>query len=866
MGRAPNPGAPQRVSAHVVPKAPAFPAPAPPDALAVPVAYEEDEKTTIESGGWDEEVSTTVEQGEVADKLRALGLDQTRRPNTGITSTNGDSVTDEPTVDDQRGAAALAMLPPPKIARLVITQGNDLGQAIEVRPGKTYTIGRGIDNDLVLTDMTVSRKHFDLRNDDGAWVLADRGSGNGTLINSHLEDAPFVLATGDVIEIGNTTFRFEQPNGIPREPPSYDGGADEDIEPSTMSATPMAEPPEAATPDRLVTPVSRPKTLPPPAPRTRPRPPSNRPGSGYGLERPGQSSRPMTIPPIAIAVATAPTIGPAQLPGLPLPLPGTTLPLPQMANRPSMQPSALLEPPLKSMATTMPGQGPTMQAAHPARFPFAYSPGLGGPRQSGELPRQRQSAILPGVAVVPSTPGREAPSTALVQPIAYTNGHSAMVARQPYTPPQARTRRMKIALAAAAVALFAAIATIAIVRGSSGDATPPGATAKPPDRNGATGPAVESGRDAKVTRSAEPPGNIKAAASRTPQPTATTAAGPPAGKPDKITPIVTPIVTAPASGSATTAAAPVPVPSPPAATRSAQLPPSSPATTSTSSATTAAAPPARPAAADKSSSSPQPSIAVAPKITGSSAAPQPDRVAAAAPERKPPRRSDRSDRSDRNEKKLEKRSPPKDDRADKIEIESQPPRKHSGRTLQDIKSDAGVLYRRKDFSGAAGIASAGAASMTGIDAQELKTMAAIYLQLGKTYSIGMAPGTKPTDAFVALNRAVNFDREVGGAYVAEMQEKLVVVASRAAMLYMAAKDYEAAFQAVKASDSLGSTSPSNKTVRDKLDTVAGDLYRSAQSELSSDRESAKQKLRQILNMVEPKNPLHAKASKLLNGP
>ena len=86
------------------------------------------------------------------------------------------------------------------------------------------------------------------------------------------------------------------------------------------------------------------------------------------------------------------------------------------------------------------------------------------------------------------------------------------------------------------------------------------------------------------------------------------------------------------------------------------------------------------------------------------------------------------------------------------------------------------------------------------------------------------------------------------------------------MLYMAAKDYEAAFQAVKASDVLGSTSPSNKTVRDKLDAVAGDLYRSAQSELASDRESAKQKLRQIRAIIDPRNPLHAKATKLLNGP
>src|SRR3954469_8801666 len=153
MGRAPNPGAPQRVSAHVVPKAQAF-------------SEDEEEKTTIESG-WEEEASTTVEQGEVADKIRALGLgrESSRRPNTNITSTNGGSM-DEPTVDDQRGAAALAMLPPPIIARLVITAGNDSGQSLEVRPGKTYTIGRGIDNDLVLTDIAVSRKHFDIRNEN----------------------------------------------------------------------------------------------------------------------------------------------------------------------------------------------------------------------------------------------------------------------------------------------------------------------------------------------------------------------------------------------------------------------------------------------------------------------------------------------------------------------------------------------------------------------------------------------------------------------------------------------------------------------------------------------------------------------------
>ena len=99
---------------------------------------------------------------------------------------------------------------------------------MEIRPGKTYTIGRGIDNDIVLTDIAVSRKHFDLRNDDGSWVIVDRGSGNGTVVNGNLEDNPFMLANGDVIEIGNTTFRFELPNGPARVLPTYDVSLDDD--------------------------------------------------------------------------------------------------------------------------------------------------------------------------------------------------------------------------------------------------------------------------------------------------------------------------------------------------------------------------------------------------------------------------------------------------------------------------------------------------------------------------------------------------------------------------------------------------------------------------------------------------------------
>jgi len=54
-------------------------------------------------------------------------------------------------------------------------------------------------------------------------------------------------------------------------------------------------------------------------------------------------------------------------------------------------------------------------------------------------------------------------------------------------------------------------------------------------------------------------------------------------------------------------------------------------------------------------------------------------------------------------------------------------------------------------------------------------------------------------------------------------------------------------------------------VRDKLEEIAGELYRSASSELATDPDGAKKKLRQIQGMVDQKNPLFGKAAKLLNG-
>jgi len=65
---------------------------------------------------------------------------------------------------DRRLTAAqnpnLAYRSPQNAARLVITQGNESGKSSISNPAKTYTVGRGIENDVVLTDIAVSRKHL----------------------------------------------------------------------------------------------------------------------------------------------------------------------------------------------------------------------------------------------------------------------------------------------------------------------------------------------------------------------------------------------------------------------------------------------------------------------------------------------------------------------------------------------------------------------------------------------------------------------------------------------------------------------------------------------------------------------------------
>ncbi len=73
------------------------------------------------------------------------------------------------------------------------------------------TLGRDKNNDVILTDLLVSRNHAMVRRlGEGDYYLIDSGSSNGTLVNGLRVSGPTQLRNGDRITIGRTEFVFEQ--------------------------------------------------------------------------------------------------------------------------------------------------------------------------------------------------------------------------------------------------------------------------------------------------------------------------------------------------------------------------------------------------------------------------------------------------------------------------------------------------------------------------------------------------------------------------------------------------------------------------------------------------------------------------------
>jgi pSer/pThr/pTyr-binding forkhead associated (FHA) protein len=122
---------------------------------------------------------------------------------------------------DEELALALGELPE-STAMVVVKRGPNAGSKF-VLDTDVIRAGRHPDSDIFLDDITVSRRHAEIRRTGEGYIVRDAGSLNGTYLNrERIDEAP--LANGDELQIGK--FRLVFFEGSAPELPFSAAGAD----------------------------------------------------------------------------------------------------------------------------------------------------------------------------------------------------------------------------------------------------------------------------------------------------------------------------------------------------------------------------------------------------------------------------------------------------------------------------------------------------------------------------------------------------------------------------------------------------------------------------------------------------------------
>jgi DNA-binding NtrC family response regulator len=91
--------------------------------------------------------------------------------------------------------------------QLTVVSGNQSGKSIEVNK-PSFTVGKGDECDLVIADPTVSRHHFTIEQNAGAYLIRDNASTNGTWIDQfRIREA--WLRPGVVVRAGQVQLKLE---------------------------------------------------------------------------------------------------------------------------------------------------------------------------------------------------------------------------------------------------------------------------------------------------------------------------------------------------------------------------------------------------------------------------------------------------------------------------------------------------------------------------------------------------------------------------------------------------------------------------------------------------------------------------------
>jgi pSer/pThr/pTyr-binding forkhead associated (FHA) protein len=85
------------------------------------------------------------------------------------------------------------------------------GTSFSLQP--VTSIGRSPSNTIFIADTYASSQHALLAWREGHWWLEDRDSRNGTKLNGEPVEGPVIVATGDLISVGQTKLRLEVDDG-----------------------------------------------------------------------------------------------------------------------------------------------------------------------------------------------------------------------------------------------------------------------------------------------------------------------------------------------------------------------------------------------------------------------------------------------------------------------------------------------------------------------------------------------------------------------------------------------------------------------------------------------------------------------------
>ena len=93
--------------------------------------------------------------------------------------------------------------------RLVVIDGSAAGTTVDLAD-EPITIGRADDSTITLTDDYVSTRHARLVHQDGAWMLEDLGSTNGTYLDRQRVTSLTPVPIGAPIRIGKTVLELRK--------------------------------------------------------------------------------------------------------------------------------------------------------------------------------------------------------------------------------------------------------------------------------------------------------------------------------------------------------------------------------------------------------------------------------------------------------------------------------------------------------------------------------------------------------------------------------------------------------------------------------------------------------------------------------